>query len=395
MGSPHILAIPYPFQGHVLPLMELSLKLVKHGFKITFVNTEANHKRVVNAFSEDDDVLKLINLVSFPDGMEPGEDRNDIAKITQAIFRVMPGELEQLVKDIQRTDANKITCIIADETMGWALEVADKMKIKRAAFWPSSAAMLALKLSIPNLIEDGVVDNDGTVLRSEMFTLTTSMPIMNSKHFAWTSVGDSHAAKIVFRILEETNRTVKLADRIICNTSYELEPAALSLFPEILPIGPLLADNRVGKSSGHFWSPDASCLAWLDQQPGQSVVYVAFGSLTIFDQKQFQELAIGLESTNRPFLWVVRTDTMDEKSEMFLNTVMAYICDVWKFGLALDKEETGIITRGEIKNKVEKLLNEKTFKERALIHQEMVITGAQESGCSHKNMSNLIEWIKY
>lgn len=454
MGSPHILAIPYPFQGHVLPLMELSLKLVKHGFKITFVNTEANHKRVVNAFSEDDDVLKLLNLVSFPDGMEPWEDRNDIAKLTQAIFRVMPGELEQLVKDIQRTDVDKITCIIADETMGWALEVADKMKIKRAAFWPSSAAMLALKLSIPNLIEDGVVDNDGTVLRSEMFTLTTSMPIMNTKHFAWTSVGDSHAAKIVFRILEETNRTVKLADRIICNTSYELEPAALSLFPEILPIGPLLADNRVGKSSGHFWSPDASCLAWLDHQPGQSVVYVAFGSLTIFDQKQFQELAIGLESTNRPFLWVVRTDTMDEKSEMFLNTVMvrigqrgrivgwapqqavlnhpaigcflshcgwnstvegvsngvpflcwpyftdqflnqAYICDVWKFGLALDKDETGIITRGEIKNKVEKLLNEKTFKERALIHQELVITGAQESGCSHKNMSNLIEWIKY
>lgn len=161
MGNLHVLVIPYPFQGHVLPLMELSLKLVDLGFKVTFVNTETNHKRVVNAFSEEDNAKELINLVSFPDGMEPWEDRNDIAKLTQAIFRVMPGELEQLVKDIDRTDVNKITCIIADETMGWALQVAEKMKIKRAAFWPAAGAMLALKFSIPNLIQDGAIDNNG------------------------------------------------------------------------------------------------------------------------------------------------------------------------------------------------------------------------------------------
>ena len=161
MEKPHILAIPYPFQGHVLPLMQLSLKLVEHGFKVTFVNTEAVHKRVVRALSEEDNVEELINLVSVPDGMEPGEDRNDIAKLTQAMFRVMPGELEQLVRDINRADDDKITCIIADETMGWALEFADRFKIKRAAFWPASAALLALKLSIPKLIQDGFVDNDG------------------------------------------------------------------------------------------------------------------------------------------------------------------------------------------------------------------------------------------
>ncbi|WOH16281.1 hypothetical protein DCAR_0935831 [Daucus carota subsp. sativus] len=453
MEKPHILAIPYPFQGHVLPLMQLSLKLVEHGFKVTFVNTEAVHKRVVSAFSEEDNVEELINLVSVPDGLDPEEDRNDIAKLTQAMFRVMPGELEQLVRDINRAD-DKITCIIADETMGWALEFADRFKIKRAAFWPASAALLALKLSIPKLIQDGFVDNDGNVLRSEMFTLSTSMPVMNSKDFAWTSAGDSNAAKIMFRIFEGTNRTVKLAERIISNTSYELEPAALSLFPEILAIGPFLADNRLGKSSGSFWRADASCLAWLDQQPNQSVIYVAFGSFTIFDQKQFHELATGLEHTNRPFLWVVRTDMMDGKSEDFLkifkvrigqrgrivgwapqqavlnhpaigcflshcgwnSTIegvsngvpflswpyfadqflnQTYICDVWKVGLALDKDETGIITRGEIENKVEKLLNDKTFKQRALIYQEMVISGAQESGCSNKNMSNFIQWIKY
>ncbi|WOH16286.1 hypothetical protein DCAR_0935836 [Daucus carota subsp. sativus] len=441
MGNPHVLAIPYPYQGHVLPLMELSLKLVDHGVKITFVNTEFIHNHV------------LINLVSIPDGMEPWEDRNDIGKLTESILRVMPGELEQLVKYINQNDVNESTCIIADESLGWALEVAERLKIKRAAFWPASAAVRALIFSIPKLIQDGVVDNnDGTILRNEMYTLTENMPVMNPKQFAWTCLGDSNTTKIMFKLIKHTNITVKLADWIICNTSYELEPAALCLFPDSLPIGPLLSGNRLG-SSGYFWPADASCLAWLDQQPAQSVIYVAFGSFTIFDEKQFQELALGLESLNRPFLWVVRSDTIDKKPDMLLEQLKArigqrgcivswapqqavlnhpaigcflshcgwnstmegvsngvpflcwpyfgdqfinqtYICDVWKVGLALDKDETGIITRGEIKNKAEKLLNDKIFKQRGLIHQEMVMTDAQESGSSNKNMSNFIQWIK-
>lgn len=161
MGTPHILAIPYPAQGHVLPLMELSLKLVNHGFKITFLNTEFIHKRIVNALSEEDNVKELINLVSIPDEMEPWEDRNDIAKVSQVLSRVMPAKLEQLVEDINRTDDNKVTCIIADEYIKWALEIAERLKIKRVAFCPAAAALHASIFSISNLIQDGVLDSNG------------------------------------------------------------------------------------------------------------------------------------------------------------------------------------------------------------------------------------------
>jgi hypothetical protein len=53
---------------------------------------------------------------------------------------------------------------------------------------------------------------------------------------------------------------------------------------------------------------DTACLKWLDSHPDRSVVYVAFGSFTIFDPRQFRELAEGLELIGRPFLWVVRPD---------------------------------------------------------------------------------------
>lgn len=165
MGNPHILAIAYPAQGHVIPLMELVLCLSKHGFKITFVNTEFIHKRVVSAFSVEDFVGETINLVSIPDGMEPWEDRSDLGRMTETMPQVMPGKLEELIEAKKGIDNDEITCIIADENMGWALEVAEKMKIKRAAFWPAAAATLGLLFRIQELIQTKILDSDGKISR--------------------------------------------------------------------------------------------------------------------------------------------------------------------------------------------------------------------------------------
>ena len=40
-------------------------------------------------------------------------------------------------------------------------EVADKMGIKSATFWPARPTTLALTLRIPKLIEDGIIDTQG------------------------------------------------------------------------------------------------------------------------------------------------------------------------------------------------------------------------------------------
>ena len=61
-------------------------------------------------------------------------------------------------------------------------------------------------------------------------------------------------------------------------------------------------------------------MSWLDQQPHGSVLYVAFGSFTHFDQNQFNELALGLDLTNRPFLWVVRQDNKRVYPNEFLGS---------------------------------------------------------------------------
>ena len=168
MVKPHILALPFPAQGHVIPLMELSERLVNQGFKVTFVNTDYNHKRVMNAMSEASVGDDRIRLVSLPDGLEPWEDRNDLAKLMEACRVVMSKNLEELITKINEVEGDKITCLIADGSFDWPMEVAERTKIRRVIFWPASTALRAMTLSVPKLIENGVIDDNGTIFNFKL-----------------------------------------------------------------------------------------------------------------------------------------------------------------------------------------------------------------------------------
>ncbi|GJT35410.1 hypothetical protein Tco_0925829 [Tanacetum coccineum] len=113
---------PYPAKGHVTPLIDAARRFTRNGLKVTFVNTEATHQQVMNAWSEKDDGSDLMHTVGIPDGMEPWEERNDIGKLTETMFRVMPSKLEELIKYINKTNDEIITCIIADYLHGMDLK---------------------------------------------------------------------------------------------------------------------------------------------------------------------------------------------------------------------------------------------------------------------------------
>lgn len=157
----HILVTPYPAQGHIIPLMKLSQQLVQHGSRITFVNTQYNHERILNALVMKEDAEDHICLVSVPDSLTD-EDRTKPGKLSEAILRVMTGKVEELIQHINGLES-KITCVLADQSIGWALEIAEKHGIKHAAFCPAAAAMLVLGFCIPKLIDDGIIDENGKI----------------------------------------------------------------------------------------------------------------------------------------------------------------------------------------------------------------------------------------
>ncbi|CAI9276917.1 unnamed protein product [Lactuca saligna] len=454
MTKPHVLVIPYPAQGHVIPIMELAQRLVMQGIKVTFVNTDVTHKLVKSNSLEKDAFGGLMQMVSIPDGLEPWEDRTDLCKLSKSVLRTMPHKLEELIDTINEENNNKVTCIIADGCMGWAIKVAKKMRISRAAFWPASVCTLASVLSYQKLIDDGIINNNGMPLNhDQMIQLSETMPPIKAADLSWACFEDSPTVEAVFQVVREAVEASRLTKWYICNSTTELEVAAFSLYPQLLQIGPLLASNRLGDQAGHFWQEDSTCLEWLDQQKPCSVIYIAFGSFTIFNQTQFEELALGLELSNRPFLWVVRPGMTKETTASFPDgyvervgsrgrivswapqqKVLAhpsvacfvshcgwnstlegvtnglpflcwpyfadqfhnetYIRHIWKTGLGFNKDEGGIITRGEIKSKVEKLLGDNTFRVKAMDTKEKVTSAIAKGGGSHKNLSNFIEWIQ-
>lgn len=164
------MVIPFPAQGHVLPLMTFSRYLAHQGIQITFINTEFNHNRIINSLSKsshDDYVGDRIKLVSIPDGLEDSpEERNIPGKLSESVLRFMPSRVEELIERmISKTSGGCggaiISCIVADQSLGWAIEVAVKFGIRRAAFCPAAAATMVLGFSIQKLVDDGLIDSDG------------------------------------------------------------------------------------------------------------------------------------------------------------------------------------------------------------------------------------------
>ncbi|KAL4322675.1 hypothetical protein AHAS_Ahas14G0234200 [Arachis hypogaea] len=451
MGLKHVLVLPFPAQGHVNPLIHLSHKLVQHGCKVTFVNSEFNHKRVLNAIKNLEG--SKIELMSIPDGLGPEEDRNDSGSLISATLRTMPSALEKLIRDINSMDGgnNRITCIVCDTYVSWALEIGQKLGIKGAVFTPTSAAIVALTNNFPKLIEEGIIDSDdGLPIKKGKFQLSPEMPIMDTDNTPWcNNFGDLTSQKTIYYYISKMMQHSHLTDWWLSNTTSELEPAALSLSPKILPIGPLMESTEF-RSLGQFWEEDLSCLNWLNQQPPCSVIYVAFGSFTVFDPRQFEELALGLELTNMPFLWVVREDSNSKTqiaypsefqgtkgkilkwapqqlvlnhpaiacfvSHCGWNSTMDgvssgtpflcwpyyadqlynknYVCDVWKVGLGFDLDQNGIISRWEIKKKLDQLLGDQNIRIRSQKMKDMIINNIAEGGQSSENFNKFTKWLK-
>ncbi|KAM0929471.1 hypothetical protein ACQ4PT_001546 [Festuca glaucescens] len=268
------------------------------------------------------------------------------------------------------------------------------------------------------------------------------MPPIEATEIPWTSMGSSpDRIKVIIKNVLKTNPAVSQAATIICNTFEEIESEALDLVPNSLPVGPLEAPPASSSSAARqFWPEDMTCLAWLDAQARNSVIYMAFGSITVFNATRFQELADGLELTGRPFLWAVRPNFTDgvvgegwldafkrrvegkglvvgwAPQERVLshpsvacfvshcgwNSTMeglrngmpflcwpyfadqfcnqSYVCNVWGTGIKLCADEHEVVTKEEIKGKVEQLLGDAEIKMRAAMWKDKACARIAEGG---------------
>ncbi|CAL1401966.1 unnamed protein product [Linum trigynum] len=438
--APHILVIPFPSQGHVIPLMKLSVCLAtQFGFRITFLNLQS--KQV----NDGNPIIRMVHIFE-------GEGNN---KSTQSVQSLMPGRVEELIDQMNATGSDAITCVLADQTNGWAFEIAVKRGITRVGFCPAAAAMVAVQFSIPRLIRDGIIDQQGAPTKDDQTVkLAQEMPALRPSEFVWNCFGDDNTRKHMFELVLRSTESMRSADWLLCNSAHDIEPGSFGSIQTLLPIGPL---GSIPSSFGSLeGEEDQVLLNWLDQHPPDSVIYVAFGSTTLFDPSQLEELALGLELTNRPFCWVVRPDHITPEIEPVLDRVggpgkkqgkivswapqekvlghpsvgcfvshcgwnstmeglasgvpflcwpyfadqflnASYVCDVWKVGLRLEREDGNrmmVVTKEEIRKKVDRLVGSVELKERSSEIKRMVRDSVGERGSSTQNLMKFAEWVR-
>ncbi|KAJ4723638.1 Glycosyltransferase [Melia azedarach] len=127
--------------------------------------------------------------------------------------------------------------------------------------------------------------------------------------------------------MKAINEKIHLAELssygVIINSFEELEPAYVTEYKKIKQdrvwcIGPVSLQNRdyLDKAErGNKASIDEpKCLVnWLDSKNPSCVIYACLGSLCNLIPSQMIELGLGLEASNRPFIWVIRdVETSEE-----------------------------------------------------------------------------------
>ncbi|KAF3786634.1 DIMBOA UDP-glucosyltransferase [Nymphaea thermarum] len=435
--------------------MEFAHRLAEEGYMITFVNTDFIHSCIVKSLPENftSEYSGRIRLASIPDGVDSQEDRWNFKEMSNAILHVMPRFLEELILKINEDEKEKITFMIVDGMIGTLLSIAVKLEIRRAVFWPASAWFLAIFKKIPLLLASGTIDENGFPKTDATIQLSEASPALDPTHLSWMNLRNIGFNSAFFPYLHKCVETIKGVDHIVCNSFSKLEWPFLEIISGVVPIGPLVSANHSKHQASSFWQEDRTCLRWLDQWPAGSVIYVSLGSITMLNQHQIDELALGLELTARPFLWVCRPGVMDKEDTVYpegfmdrisrhalvvgwapqqevlahpsvacflthcgWNSTMEglsngvpmlcwpyigdqfqtqnYIIHIWKVGLSLTQLCDELVTKEEIKSKLEALVSDHGIKKRVVELKKQGEMSMMEGGDSFTRFHDFFSVIK-
>ncbi|TXG51668.1 hypothetical protein EZV62_024192 [Acer yangbiense] len=191
-------------------------------------------------------------------------------------------------------------------------------------------------------------------------------------------------------------------------------PGSLALtlqIPKFIQADIINPDGTVRKNVKVELLPNLSTLspaefAW--NNPGHPSLQEIITS--VFNQHQFNDLALGLELVGRPFLWVVGPELSYGNSCDYPNgscrvwpisegwfgghLKKSCICDGWKVGLCLNKDENGVITKHEIKRKVEEFLSSDSIRKNAINLKNLAQQSLRPGGSSSKGLQYFVNQIK-
>ncbi|GAB4833745.1 hypothetical protein Ancab_031994 [Ancistrocladus abbreviatus] len=272
-----VVLFPVSLEGHINPMFQLASILYSKGFSISIIHTN----------------FKAPNVANHPNfTFLPIADR---LLESDASMKDVIGLFTHFNKKCEKPLTDCLTRMISDAA------VVDSLNLPRLMLRIASASSLLSLAAMPLLKEKGYFPiNQDTQLEARVLEL----PPLKVKDIP--RVGCPEALyDFVFNMCKE----IKVSDGLILNSFEELEDSSLTKIRNdfgipIFPIGPF--HKLVPAQSTGNWTPDQSCISWLNKQQPKSLLYVSFGSLAAISKTEFLEVERGLANSRQPFLWVIR-----------------------------------------------------------------------------------------
>ncbi|KAF5186878.1 Udp-glycosyltransferase 92a1 [Thalictrum thalictroides] len=329
-----VVMFPFMAQGHIIPFLTLALQIEQRfGYKIIFVNTPLNIKKLHSSLPPNSSI-SLIQLpyCSTDHGLPPDSENTDtlsyplICNLLTSTLSLKP-YFEQLILDLTKQQGHPPLCIIADLLFGWTVDIANDMNIFHAIFNSGGAYGMGVYYSVWMNLPHTKTDSDEFTLPD--FPEVSSLHRSQLSNHLRNANGKDSWSKYIRKYLPLCFKS----DGILLNTIEELDQTGLKYFRRNFggrPVWPILPafmyQNKFTRDDGvvhcirsHKKSgiDPEKCIEWLDNWSENSVLFVSFGSQNTISSSQMMELAIGLETSGKNFIWVVRPPVEFNISEEF------------------------------------------------------------------------------
>ncbi|XP_031371845.1 7-deoxyloganetin glucosyltransferase-like [Punica granatum] len=332
--GPHALCLPMPAQSHIGAMLKLAKLLHHRGLYITFVNTEFNHRRLLEVRGPGflNNLPASFRFVTIPDGLPPSQANatQDVVSLCQAVRVLMGAPFCELVGDLnKRADTTSgfppVSIIVADGFMTFtSYPASEKFGIPVVNLWTISACALMGFMHFPQLKEKGLTpSNDNLRTTIDWIPCMKNMRLRDMPIFPGATDRDD----VIFDFVKDVAVRFDKAAATIIHTFEALEPDVLNALSSMssrptYAIGPFqLLIDRIPRKENHLkhigsnlWKEDMECLQWLNSQKPESVVYINFGSVAFLTSQQLIEFAMGIANSGHPFLWIIRPDLVNGDS---------------------------------------------------------------------------------
>lgn len=311
----HFLVIPMGSPGHYIPTVDMAKLLAQHGVKVTIVTTPVNTKRFGSILDQAIQSGLPISFLEFPfpykefglpEGCESIDDLPNLG-LTRALLSAY-SSLQQKVEEYIESLDPKPNCIVANKSLLWVGETAKTFQIPRIIFDGMNCfAQMINHVLFESKVHEGAGESDSFVV--------PGLP----DHIELTRSQLSSEVNSGLRNMSEYNEKLRISESeaygVVVNSFQELEKGYADEYQKVKEgkvwcIGPLAlchVDASEKAQRGNTSSINQNeCLEWLDSQEKGSVIYACLGSISRVDPIQLIELALALESSNKPFIWVVR-----------------------------------------------------------------------------------------